>query len=340
MLHFCAERRPDPRPRRRQNFIVSQEAELDISQIFIQMLILFLLIALGYGSTKAKVLTAESGRHLTNLVLYITNPCTILYSVLSGKAMLTVPEVLALTGIALVFYLVLVGLAHFVPKLLRVSPEETGVYRFMTVFGNIGFMGFPVVRAIFGQGAVFYASIFNLFYQLFAYTYGIRQISRDPRDARFSPRSLLQPVVIAALVSYIIYLCGVQEAVAGSVPGGILTKLLGMVDGITSPLCMIITGVGLAQIPLKKVFTNRRLYILSLGKQVLLPVLAYVLLSPFVTNRLMLGICIIMAAMPIGTMASLFCARYDGPVDLAASGIFLSTLLSIPAVPLLMSLFF
>ena len=331
MLHFGSRERARP---------AFKEAELDISQIFTQMLILFLLIALGYGSTKAKVLTAESGRHLTNLVLYITNPCTILYSVLSGKAMLTVPEVLALTGIALVFYLVLVGLAHFVPKLLRVSPEEAGVYRFMTVFGNIGFMGFPVVRAIFGQGAVFYASIFNLFYQLFAYTYGIRQISRDPRDTKFSPRSLMQPVVIAALVSYIIYLCGIQESIAGSVPGGILTKLLSMVDGITSPLCMIITGVGLAQIPLRKVFTNRRLYILSIGKQVLLPVLAYVLLSPFVTNRLMLGICIIMAAMPIGTMTSLFCTRYNGPVDTASAGIFLSTLLSIPAVPLIMALLF
>ena len=304
------------------------------------MLILFLLMALGFLAVKTGVLTGESNRHLTNLVLYITNPCTILYSVLSGKAMLTVREVLTLTLIALVFYIVLIGLAYLVPKLLRVPPEQAGTYRFMTVFGNIGFMGFPVVRAIFGQGAVFYASIFNLFYQLFAYTYGIRQISRDPRDARFSPRSLLQPVVIAALVSYIIYLCGVQEAVAGSVPGGILTKLLGMVDGITSPLCMIITGVGLAQIPLRKVFGNGRLYALSIGKQLLLPALAYFALTPFVSNRLMLGLCIIMPAMPIGTMASLFCERYDGPVDLAASGIFLSTLLSIPAVPLLMSLFF
>ena len=313
---------------------------MDISQIFTQMLILFLLIALGYGSAKAKVLMAESGRHLTNLVLYITNPCTILYSVLSGKAMLTVPEVLQLTLIALVFYLVLVGLAHFVPKLLRVPPDEVGVYRFMTVFGNIGFMGFPVVRAIFGQGAVFYASIFNLFYQLFAYTYGVRQISRDPRDAKFSGRTLLQPVVIAALVSYVIYLCGIQARIASSVPGGILTQFLAMADGITSPLCMIITGVGLAQIPLKKVFTNRRLYILSLGKQVLLPAAAFFLLRPFVSNQLMLGICIIMAAMPIGTMASLFCTRYDGPVDTASAGIFLSTLLSIPAVPLIMALLF
>ena len=69
-------------------------------------------------------------------------------------------------------------------------------------------------------------------------------------------------------------------------------------------------------------------------------VAACFLLRPFVTNELMLGICIIMAAMPIGTMTSLFCTRYDGPVDTASAGIFLSTLLSIPAVPLIMALLF
>ena len=313
---------------------------LDIAQIFSQMLILFLLMALGFTAVKTGILTGESSRHLTNLVLYITNPCTILYSVLSGKAMLTIREVLELTVIALVFYIVLIGLSYLVPKLLRVPADQAGAYRFMTVFGNIGFMGFPVVRSIFGQGAVFYAAIFNLFFQLFAYTWGVRQVARDARDTKVSVRTFLQPVIIAALASYIIYLCGAQERIAGSAVGGLLTRLLGMVDGITSPLCMIITGVGLAQIPLGKVFGNGRLYLLSVGKQLLLPVLAYFALSPFVSNRLMLGICIIMAAMPIGTMASLFCARYDGPVDLAASGIFLSTLLSIPAVPLLMSLFF
>ena len=147
-------------------------------------------------------------------------------------------------------------------------------------------------------------------------------------------------MVIAALISYVIYLCGIQTRIAESVPGGILTKLLGMVDGITSPLCMIITGIGLAQIPLARVFSNRRLYVLSLGKQVLLPVAAYFLLRPVVSNQLMLGICIIMAAMPIGTMTSLFCTRYDGPVDTASAGIFLSTLLSIPAVSLIMALLF
>lgn len=313
---------------------------MDTSQIFSQMIILFAIIAIGFAAAKTRILTAESNRHLANLVLYITNPCTILYSVLSGEASLTISELLLLTGIALIFYLVLMGLAHFVPKLLRVPGDQAGLYRFMTVFSNIGFMGFPVVRSVFGQGAVFYAAIFNLFFQFFAYTYGIRQISKDPRDGRSPLRTLTQPVIIACLISYTIYLFSLRETITATAAGRLLTEVLGMVNGITSPLCMLVTGVSLAMVPFGKVFSNWRLYVLSLGKQFLLPLAAYGLLSPFVTNRLILGICVIMAAMPIAATSSLFCAKYDGPVDVASSGVFLSTVLSVPAVPLIMMLLF
>ncbi len=313
---------------------------MNTAQIFSQMAMLFAIIALGFVAAKARVLTAESNRHLTSLVLYITNPCTIVYSVLSGDAALSISELLQLTLIALLFYLVLIGIAHFVPKLLRVDADEVGIYRFMTVFSNVGFMGFPVVRAIFGQGAVFYAAIFNLFFQFFAYTYGIHQISKNPNDGRFSLRTILQPVIIASLLAYSIYLCSLQSVIVHSLPGKLLTEVLSMVNGITSPVCMLITGVGLAMVPMKKVLCNWRVYLLSLGKQLVLPIGTYFLLSPFVENRLILGICIIMASMPIATSASLFCAQYDGPSDVAVSGIFLSTLLSVPLVPLVMLILF
>lgn len=313
---------------------------MDTSQIFSQMALLFVIIAVGFIAGKAHILSAESNRHLTNLVLYITNPCTILYSVLSGEAALSIRELLLLTVIALIFFLVLIFLAHFVPKLLRVPPEHVGIYRFMTVFANIGFMGFPVVRSVFGQSAVFYAAIFNLFFQLFAYTYGVRQLSKDPKDGRLSLRTLLQPVILAALTAYVIYLFSLRPIITATLPGKFLTDVLGMVNGITSPLCMIVTGVGLAMVPLRKVFTNWRLYLLSVGKQILLPLAAYGVLSPFVGNKLILGICVIMAGMPIAASSSLFCARYDGPADVAASGVFLSTVLSVAAVPLIMTILF
>lgn len=313
---------------------------MDTSQIFSQMTILFAILSIGYISAKTKLLSSESNRHLTNLVLYITNPCTILYSVLSADAALSTSELLLLTVIAVLFYGVLIVISRFVPKLLRVSKEETGIYRFMTVFPNVGFMGFPVVKAVFGQGAVFYAAIFNLFFQFYIYTWGVHQISKNPQDGRLNVKTLLQPVIISSIIAYLIYLFRLKSFITDSIIGQMLTSTLAMVNGITSPLCMLITGIGLAMLPIKKILTNWRLYLLSIGKQILLPIAVFYLLSPIVKNSLILGICVIMAAMPVATSSSLFCTKYDGPVDIAASGIFLSTLLSIPAVPLIMMLLF
>lgn len=313
---------------------------MDTSQIFSQMMILFAILALGFAAAKAKLLTAESNRHFSNLVLYVTNPCTVLYSVLSADAALDIPDLLLLTLIAMAFYGVMIGISVLVPRLLRVAENEAGLYRFMTVFPNVGFMGFPVVKAVFGQGAVFYAAIFNLFFQFYIYTWGVRQLSSDPRDGRLNLRTFLQPVILASLAAYLIYLFKLKPVIVGCVPGQLLTNVLSMVNGITSPLCMMITGVGLAMVPIKKVLTNWRLYVLSLGKQLLLPIAAFFLLRPVVSNELILGICVIMSAMPFATSSSLFCTHYGGPTDVAASGIFLSTLLSVVLLPLMMTLLF
>ena len=313
---------------------------MDTSQILSQMLILFAVISLGFIATKAGLFNAESRLHLSNLALCVANPCTALYSVLGTEQLLSKQEVLQLSGITLAFYVLIILLARLVPKLLRTTREEAGVYQFMTIFSNVGFMGYPVVRAVYGSGAMFHATIFNVFFQLLSFTYGIRLISTHKEDARFSWRILARPMVIASIVSYVLYFADVQPVLQGHAAGRVLIQVLGFVDGITSPLCMVVIGISLALVPVKKVFTNWRLYALVVFKQILLPVVMYFVLRPFVSKELILGICVIMTAMPIAAMTSLFCAKYDGPCDTAAAGVFLSTLLSVPAIPLVMLMLF
>ena len=304
------------------------------------MIVLFAGSALGFAATKAGLFNAESRLHLSNLALCVANPCTALYSVLGTQQLLSPREVLLLSAIALVFYLVMILAARLTPRLLRTAPEERGVYQFMTIFSNVGFMGYPVVRAVYGDGAMFHATIFNVFFQLLAYTYGIHLISTRREDARLSWRVLARPMVIASFIAYALYFTDAAQVLAAHWAGQILVRTLGFVDGITSPLCMVIIGISLGLVPLKRVFTNGRLYALVAFKQLVLPVAMYLILRPFVANELILGICVIMTAMPIAALTNLFCAKYGGPCDTAASGVFLSTLFSVPAIPLLMLVLF
>lgn len=305
----------------------------DISTIFMQILLLFSVIALGYIAAKCHVLNADSNRHLSNLVICITNPCSILYAVLHGKNTLTNQEVLLLTAIAVGAYGLLILLAHFVPRLLHVTGSDAGVYRFMFVFSNVGFFGFPVVKAVFGSGAVFYAAIFNLVFQFLAYTYGVKQISSRPEDARLRLKTFCKPILIASLLAYVFYLTKFKAP-------SFVVRVLGFVDQVTSPVCMIVIGCALAAVPVRRVFTNWRLYPILAVKQIAIPLLCYWALAPFVENQLILGITVIMMSMPIAAMTSLFCSKYNNNQELAASGVFMSTLFAIAAIPLMMWLLF
>lgn len=306
---------------------------MDLQSVFSQMLILFTVIAVGYGATKCHVLDASSNRHFSNLVLCVTNPCTILYSVLSGEHILKNSEVLQLTGYSILIYACLIAAAALVPRLLRAPAADAGLYRFMTVFSNVGFIGFPVVRAVFGQSAVFYAAIFNLIFQLVLYTYGIRQISKKPADHKFGWRMFCKPIILASLLAYIFYLVDFRAP-------EYIVRVLGLIDQLTSPLSMLVIGCALAQVPMRQVFCDKRAYGLIAYKQLLLPVVFFFLLRLVIHNEWILGMLVIMTPMPIANMAAMFCAKYDGNQTLAASTTFVSTLFSVIGIPIFMLLFF
>lgn len=306
---------------------------MDLVSIFSQLSLLFVIIVLGYVATKLHVLDHDSNRHFSNLVICVTNPCTVLYSVLAGEHVLTNWEVLQLTGFSVGVFLFMILLATFLPKILRVTTSDAGLYRFMMVFSNVGFIGFPVVKSVFGSSAVFYAAIFNLIFQLVLYTYGVRQISTDPAERRVGWRMIFKPIIFASVLAYIFYLVDFQAP-------AFVVSALGLIDQLTSPLSMLVIGCALAAVPAKEVFCNWRLYPFIAIKQFLVPVLCFFLLRLVISNELILGMLTIMILMPVANMAAMFCAKYDGNQSLAASTIFLSTLFALPGIPLMMRLLF
>lgn len=361
---------------------------MDLTSVISQMGILLALIALGYLAAKCGVFPEGTNKVLAQLVIVITNPATVLHSALASERALSNGEVLLLTAIALGGFALLIGLGQALPRLLRVPENDRGVYIFMLTFTNMGFMGFPVIRALYGEGAIFYASIFNLVFQFVVYTYGAsllanqrpvrrgQQVSNvgsnngrpmtaptgaaegsgtgDPSPTGVtrtggtsrapSPtggegtkpvtwRVLFSPIILASLLGYVCYLTGFRAP-------EIVTQGLGMLGGVTSPVCMLVIGIALSRVPFKAVFTNWRLYLLYGLRMVVLPVGVYFLVRLFVDNPLMLGITVVLLGMPAATMSTILAAKYNKNQELAASGVFLSTLFSFVTIPLLMWVLF
>jgi len=306
---------------------------VNFSAVIQQMGVLFLIIGLGYAAAKAKLFPANTNRALAQLVIYITNPCTVLFSVLGSERGLTNRQVYLLTVIAVVFFAAVIGAGLILPRLLRCPKEKRGMYAFMVTFSNMGFLGFPVVSALYGPDAVFYASIFNLIFQLVVYTYGVWLVGGAQGGFRLQWKTFCSPIIIASLVAYACYLTDLRAP-------AFVVKTLSMLSGVTSPVCMLVIGIALAAVPLGKVFRNWRIYVISIVKLLALPLLAYAVLSPFVSHPLILGITVVIAAMPVATMSTLLASKYGADEELAASGVFLSTLMSVITIPVLMWVLF
>ena len=306
---------------------------MDLSSVIMQMAVLLIVILIGYAAAKAKIFPTDTNRVLSQIVIYVTNPCTVLFAALGGERMLDNCQVLLLTVIAVAMYGVLIGLGFVLPRLLACPREDRNLYHFMCVFSNMGFLGFPVVSALYGPNAVFFASIFNLVLQFIGYTYGDSLLNPNANGWRSELKNLCSPIIIASILAYICYLTDVKA------PKLVLSTLQ-LLANVTSGLSMLVIGIALASVPLGKVFTNWRLYVINLVRLLLLPAGAFLLLRPLVENQLVLGITVVMAGMPVATLTTLLTAKFNGNQQLAAAGVFLSTLLSFITIPLLMWIMF
>lgn len=305
----------------------------DILSVISQMAILLAIIAVGFAAAKCKVFPEGTNKVLAQLVIVVTNPCIVLHSVLGSDRILTNSEVLLLTAIALGVFAVLIALGRLLPKLLRCPKKDIDLYRFMITFANMGFMGFPVVKALYGDGAVFYASIFNLVFQFVVYTYGVALLAPKDSKDRFSWKTLVSPIIIASVLAYIFYLTDFEAP-------KVIVDGLGMLGNVTSPVAMLVLGIALSKVSVKEVFGNWRLYVLNFVRLLVLPVCAYFILRNISTDIVMLGIPVVMLGMPMATLTTLMSAKYGGNERLAASGVFISTLMSFITIPLLMWVLF
>lgn len=298
-----------------------------------QMILLFILILVAYIASKIKFLPANSNKVLADLVVNITNPATILYAVATSSHALSNGAVLSILGITILTLGGQMILAHGFTKFLRIERRPAGVYRFMLVFSNCGFLGYPVVRALFGADAVFVASMYNLIFQILCFTYGVRQVGGDPSAREFRPKMFLTPMVVTSVLALILYLANVPFH-------PMVVETLSLLDRITSPASMLVIGCVLAAYPIKTIFGRWHAYVFCVVRLTVIPVIVWAILRLFVTDPLIFGVMVVLSALPAATNTVLICSKYNGDESTAASGLFLSTTLSLITLPILLQLLF
>lgn len=306
-----------------------KKRKMNLSIVFAKMAMLVLIMLLGYLCARIGITGPEFNQRVTPLMVKVLLPATILNSVLS------VPD---FSGRELLDYIlvmtVMVALqmlpAWFLPRLMRTRSGDVGATRLVTAFGNVGFVGLPVVAAIFGDEMVFFASLCNIPFNLALYSCSAAQLSPDGGRVRW--QDVLNAPVIATLLSVVLLLSRVH------VPG-VLADTISSVSGVTIPLSMLVIGTSLGGISVRSVLTDWRVYVVSAVRLLVCPLLTWLVLRPFAAGAL-LGISVLMAACPSAMLVTALCLQYGRSDAFASKCIFLSTVLSAVTIPLLIWLLF
>ena len=144
-----------------------------------QMIVMFLMMAGGYLCYRRQILTEEVSKKVSAIVVNVANPCMILSSALTDQQMQG-KELVQTLAIVVMMYVFLLVMAQLLPRILCIQKESRGAYAAMTVFANIGFMGFPVLAAMYGNGALLYGAVFQIPFNILIYTYGVAVLTRKP----------------------------------------------------------------------------------------------------------------------------------------------------------------
>lgn len=303
-----------------------------------QMTVMFLMMAVGYLCYKKQILTEEVSRKVSAIVVNVANPCMILSSALTDQQMRG-KELLQTLAIVALMYVFLLVVAQLLPKILRIRKESRGAYAAMTVFANIGFMGFPVLAAMYGNGALLYGAVFQIPFNILIYTYGVAVLTRRPDaggKAELDRIEILKKIfnigVIACIAAMLIYFLRIP------IPS-FLQAFITNLGNLTAQLSMMIIGASLAQMPLKELFLDKKLLLFSMVKLLILPAVWMLMVNRVAEQEILRGVCLVMMATPAGSMTAMLAQQYGGDYETASRGVALTTVLSVITMPVLAAFF-
>lgn len=297
------------------------------------MMTLFAIVIVGYVAGRLGYMGGEFDKRLSSLVINFTCPALILASAMTGD----LPDrrlILPLLGISALTYVLLTGVAFLLPRFLTKQKDDEGIVGFALMFGNVGFMGYPVVASIFGQQAVFYAAVLNVVNTFAVFTIGTILILGNLGDGRhFQKKVLYSTPMLSAYLAMLIVALGIDN-----IPG-VISQPLTMIGNITVPAALLIIGSSMSQLSVRTMLGNPTVYATTLFRLVLIPVGFYYLFSALGFDPYVVDINTMVIAMPVATYGTILCLKYNRSTTLITEVTLITTLLSMLTIPLQTVLF-
>ena len=303
---------------------------MDIMVVFQTMLKLFLLLVLGFVLFKCHIFDEYTNKKISALIVNVASPMLIISSI-AGVEGSNKSIVFLMIGAGILMYIGFIILGKIINRLFPFPKKDWPVYECMVVFANTGFMGYPVLLDVFGQEAVFYASLIHMAFNFFVYTYAIMCLTKgDDSEFKLNFKQLLTPGIILIFVGIFIDLFDIQLP-------SVLMDTINSVGSLTAPLSMMMIGSSLAVYPIKDSFTDWRSYVFAFVRLMIVPFVTMIMCRLLHIDAYYANITIITNAMPVGSMVLMLATQYNANVKIVTRNIVVSTLLSVITIPIVVA---
>lgn len=296
-----------------------------------QMAFLFLLIFIGFLLGKKKLLPENASGILSKLENYIFIPALVLKTFCENFTIAKMGSAGTIFLTSFIMILIIIPVAVLVARLCSKSKYIQNIYTYGLAFSNFGFMGNAVVVALFPD-VFFEYLIFTLPLWIMIYLWGVPALllSEVGQEKNLKDRlhSFFNPMFISMLVGMFVGLSGLMQPIW-------FTSAISSCAGCMSPIAMLLTGITVANADMKKIFTDFSIYVVSIIRLVLFPLVMMTILYILKMDDTLMICAICSVAMPLGLNTIVIPSAYGRDTTVAAGMAIVSHLLSCITIPII-----
>ncbi|MBR2099912.1 MAG: AEC family transporter [Eubacterium sp.] len=301
----------------------------NLQTVAIQVVILYLIAAVGFAADKTKIFVQSDGKRLVDLLFNLILPITVINSFLSMER--TKEHIRLLFWaflLAVLTHAFAIGISSLTFR--KKDKKERGIYHYATTFSNAAFFALPLAQSVVGSEGVFYGSCYIAIFNVFAFTYGINQISGG--SAKINLKMLiLNPGSMSVIIGLPLFLLGVKLP-------DFLSDAMSRVAACNSPMAMIVFGTFLANCNFKNIFIKKEIYFVSFLRLILIPGAMLFIFKLLGASGNMLIALVISTSAPVATNTAMYSAKYDNDTALSAEIVGQTSILSVLTMPVIVAL--
>lgn len=295
-----------------------------------QVLILYLIVAVGFAADKLKVFGQNTAKLSNDLLFYIITPCVIVQSFMNMNFDVKTVKSLGIAFLCMAGTLTM-GMLISIPFFNKAG-DKKAIFKYAVNYGNMGYMALPLCQAMLGNEGVFYCSAGVVAFNIFSFTHGIWVMTKSKGNTSFDFKKLLfNPGVISVLIGMPLFIFDINLP-------QVFETAVGHVSNLNTPLAMLFFGTYIANTDLKKMFTFKENYLVAFLKLLVLPAIMLGIYKLVGVSGTLLSACMISASVPSANNTVMFSAKYGKDTGIASQVVAFNSGLSVLTIPLMVAI--